>query len=149
MNFSARADKINGEMCIRDRLYVVAQKVISQYGSVYPELLANQERILSELSLEEERFQKTIKQGLKEVEKLVTYLKEPVIPGKSAFRLYDTFGFPIEFTEELAAERGFQVDRQGYEEAFKQHQELSHAGAEQRFKGGLADTCLLYTSRCV
>ena len=49
----------------------------------------------------------------------MTYLKEPVIPGKSAFRLYDTFGFPIEFTEELAAERGFQVDRQGYEEAFK------------------------------
>ena len=77
---------------------------------------------------------------MKEFEKLATYLKEPVIPGKSAFRLYDTFGFPIEFTEELAAERGFQVDREGYEAAFKKHQELSHAGAEQRFKGGLADT---------
>lgn len=136
-----RAIRFASKLGIQEgKLYVVAQKVISQYGSVYPELLANQERILSELSLEEERFQKTIKQGLKEFEKLVTYLKEPVIPGKSAFRLYDTFGFPIEFTEELAAERGFQVDRQGYEEAFKKHQELSHAGAEQRFKGGLADT---------
>ncbi len=136
-----RAIRFASKLGIQEgKLYVVAQKVISQYGSVYPELLANQERILSELNLEEERFQKTIKQGLKEFEKLVTYLKEPVIPGKSAFRLYDTFGFPIEFTEELAAERGFQVDRQGYEEAFKKHQELSHAGAEQRFKGGLADT---------
>lgn len=136
-----RAIRFASKLGIQEgKLYVVAQKVISQYGSVYPELLANKERILSELSLEEERFQKTIKQGLKEFEKLATYLKEPVIPGKSAFRLYDTFGFPIEFTEELAAERGFQVDRQGYEEAFKKHQELSHAGAEQRFKGGLADT---------
>ena len=122
------------------KLHLIAQQVISQYGEVYPELKANQERILSELNLEEERFQKTIKQGMKEFEKLATYLKEPVIPGKSAFRLYDTFGFPIEFTEELAAERGFQVDREGYEAAFKKHQELSHAGAEQRFKGGLADT---------
>lgn len=122
------------------RLHAIAEQVIAQYGPVYPELVANRERILSELKLEEERFQKTIKQGLKEFEKLATYLKEPVIPGKSAFRLYDTFGFPIEFTEELAAERGFHVDREGYEAAFKKHQELSHAGAEQRFKGGLADT---------
>ncbi len=82
---------------------MIAEQVISQYGPVYPELVANRERILSELNLEEERFQKTIKQGLKEFEKLATYLKESVIPGKSAFRLYDTFGFPIEFTEELAA----------------------------------------------
>ena len=60
--------------------------------------------------------------------------------GKSAFRLYDTFGFPVEFTVELARERGFTVDMEGYEAAFKKHQEKSHAGAEQRFKGGLADT---------
>ena len=60
--------------------------------------------------------------------------------GKSAFRLYDTFGFPVEFTVELARERGFSVDMEGYEAAFKKHQEKSHAGAEQRFKGGLADT---------
>ena len=59
---------------------------------------------------------------------------------KSAFRLYDTFGFPIEFTLELAAERGLKVDKEGFDKAFEHHQELSHAGAEQRFKGGLADT---------
>ena len=136
-----RAIRFAGRLGIEEgKLHLIAQQVINQYGEVYPELKANQERILSELNLEEERFQKTIKQGMKEFEKLATYLKEPVIPGKSAFRLYDTFGFPIEFTEELAAERGFQVDREGYEAAFKKHQELSHAGAEQRFKGGLADT---------
>ena len=77
---------------------------------------------------------------MKEFDKLVTYLKTKEIPGKSAFRLYDTFGFPIEFTMELAAEKGFTVDEAGYQEAFKKHQEKSHAGAEQRFKGGLADT---------
>lgn len=136
-----RAIRFAGRLGIEEgKLHLIAEQVIGQYGEIYPELRANQERILSELNLEEERFQKTIKQGMKEFEKLATYLKEPVIPGKSAFRLYDTFGFPIEFTEELAAERGFQVNREGYEAAFKKHQELSHAGAEQRFKGGLADT---------
>ena len=117
----------------------VSEQVISQYQHVYPELAKNHERIISELDQEEERFQKTINQGMKEFEKLVTYLKDTVIPGKSAFRLYDTFGFPIEFTVELAQERGFSVDVEGYEAAFKKHQELSHAGAEQKFKGGLAD----------
>ncbi len=136
-----RAIRFAGRLGIEEgKLHLIAEQVIGQYGEIYPELRANRERILSELNLEEERFQKTIKQGMKEFEKLAIYLKEPVIPGKSAFRLYDTFGFPIEFTEELAAERGFQVDREGYEAAFKKHQELSHAGAEQRFKGGLADT---------
>lgn len=122
------------------KLSEIAQCVINQYGEVYPELQKNRERIITELNLEEERFQKTIKQGLKEFEKLVTYLDGKTIPGKSAFRLYDTFGFPIEFTLELAKERGFEVDVEGFEVAFKHHQELSQAGAEQRFKGGLADT---------
>ncbi len=136
-----RAIRFAGTLGIEEgQLSKVAEKVIGQYQAVYPELKENREKILNELNMEEERFQKTIKQGLKEFEKLAIYLKENVIPGKSAFRLYDTFGFPIEFTQELAAERGFQVDLEGYEAAFKKHQELSHAGAEQRFKGGLADT---------
>lgn len=118
----------------------VAQQVITQYRDIYPELEANREKILSEIAQEEERFSRTINQGMKEFDKLVTYLKTKEIPGKSAFRLYDTFGFPIEFTMELAAEKGFTVDEAGYQEAFKKHQEKSHAGAEQRFKGGLADT---------
>ena len=112
----------------------VAQQVITQYGDIYPELEANREKILSEIAQEEERFSRTINQGMKEFDKLVTYLKTKEI------RLYDTFGFPIEFTMELAAEKGFTVDEAGYQEAFKKHQEKSHAGAEQRFKGGLADT---------
>ena len=62
-----------------------------------------------------------------------------VFPGKTAFRLYDTFGFPIEMTEELAKEKGFVLDTEGYKKAFADHQALSKAGAEQKFKGGLAD----------
>ena len=75
-----------------------------------------------------------------EFEKVVKHIPSTTIPGKTAFRLYDTFGFPLEMTIELAKEAGFDVDVQGYEEAFKKHQELSKAGAEQKFKGGLADT---------
>ncbi|MBQ4061300.1 MAG: alanine--tRNA ligase [Christensenellaceae bacterium] len=120
-------------------LYKVAEQVIDQYKAVYPELDKNKDRIIDELNLEEGRFQKTIASGMKEFEKLVTYLKDTTIPGKSAFRLYDTYGFPLEFTMELATEKGFTVDVEGYDAAFKKHQELSHAGAEQKFQGGLAD----------
>jgi len=136
-----RAIRFAGNLGIAEgQLQKISERVIAQYGEVYPELVANKDRIITELNLEEERFQKTIKQGMKEFEKLVTYLKDTVIPGKSAFRLYDTFGFPVEFTVELAHERGFTVDMEGYEAAFKKHQELSQAGAEKKFKGGLADT---------
>jgi alanyl-tRNA synthetase len=119
----------------------IADVVINQYRSVYPELGKNEEFIKNELALEEERFQRTIKQGLKEFEKLVGRLggEVKVIDGPSAFRLYDTFGFPIEFTQELAAEKGYTVDVKGFEESFRHHQEISQAGASQRFKGGLAD----------
>ena len=120
-------------------LYKVAEQVIDQYKAVYPELDKNKDRIIDELNLEEGRFQKTIASGMKEFEKLVTYLKDTTIPGKSAFRLYDTYGFPLEFTMELATEKGFTVDVEGYDAAFKKHQKLSHAGAEQKFQGGLAD----------
>ena len=136
-----RAIRFAGNLGIAEgQLHLVAEQVIDQYKAIYPELEANRETIINELNLEEERFQKTIKQGMKEFEKLVTYLKDTVIPGKSAFRLYDTFGFPVEFTVELAQEKGFTVDMEGYEAAFKKHQELSHAGAEKKFSGGLADT---------
>ena len=114
--------------------------MIAQYKHVYPELAQNQQRILSELNLEEERFQRTLKQGLREFDKLIAKIETKQIDGPSAFHLYDTFGFPIEFTLELAKENGFTVDISGFEEAFKKHQEISSAGAAQRFKGGLADT---------
>ena len=101
--------------------------------------MTNKDRIVSELDKEEIRFSNTLQQGLKEFEKVITHIPTKTISGKTAFRLYDTFGFPIEMTEELAHENGFEVDVQGYEEAFKEHQKKSQAGAEQKFHGGLAD----------
>ena len=122
----------------------IAQVVIDQYGEVYPELVSNRDHILNELLQEENRFAKTIAQGLKEFDKLVGWMTktgaEKVINGKTAFRLYDTFGYPLEMTIEMAKEQGFTVDEAGYAAAFAEHQKKSHAGSEQRFKGGLADT---------
>ncbi len=124
----------------RMSLQHVAKTVIDRYKDVYPELERNEARIISELNLEEERFSRTITQGLKEFEKLESRLDGKIIAGVDAFRLYDTFGFPLEFTLELAHEHGLEVDQKGFEEAFQKHQQISGAGAEQRFKGGLADT---------
>ena len=118
----------------------ISQVVIDSYSDAYPELTRHQKRIINELNLEEERFSRTITQGLKEFEKLQARLEGKIIAGTDAFRLYDTFGFPLEFTLELAHENGLEVDIKGFEEAFARHQQVSGAGAEQRFKGGLADT---------
>ena len=118
----------------------IAKTIVAQYQHAYPELGSNEAHIINELNIEEERFQRTIRQGLKEFDKLIERLEGKAIDGKSAFRLYDTFGFPIEFTLELAKEKGYTVDEAGFNAAFEHHQKISAAGAEQRFKGGLADT---------
>ena len=117
----------------------VSEAVIAQYGAFYQELTANRTKILEELTREEQRFENALKKGIREFERLVGSLSGSEIDGVSAFHLYDTFGFPIELTQELAAERNLRVDTAGFDQAFKAHQELSHAGAEQRFQGGLAD----------
>ena len=172
----------------------IAQVIIDQYKDNYPELERHAGFILEQLKLEEERFQRTLKKGQAEFEKvygnmerrraafealkadktnpdaIAAALKQlppapenlpviekvkdgsiddatldakiaacTVIDGRSAFKLYDTYGFPIEITREMAAEKGVTVDEAGFEERFRKHQENSHAGAEQRFKGGLAD----------
>lgn len=172
----------------------IANVIINQYKENYPELERNGAHILEQLKLEEERFQRTLKKGQAEFEKVYNNMNrkktafealkankadadavaaalkqlppspenKPVIEkvkdgsitdaeidalltgctkidGRSAFKLYDTFGFPIEITMEMAEEKGIGVDVEGFEERFKKHQETSHAGAEQRFKGGLAD----------
>jgi alanyl-tRNA synthetase len=120
----------------------LARVVIAIYQDFYPELGERTELIVSELGLEEGRFSETLQKGEHEFEKLLPNLmKNPqkVIPGRVAFRLYDTYGFPIEITEELAREHGMAVDRKGFDEAFEKHQELSKAGGEKTFKGGLAD----------
>ena len=122
-------------------LVELAKLYVEKYKDAYPYIKENEERIVSELEGEKDKFAKTIEQGLKEFDKIVAHLPEnmTVFPGKTAFRLYDTFGFPIEMTEELAKEKGYALDRAGYDKAFADHQALSKAGAEQKFKGGLAD----------
>ena len=117
----------------------VAQAVIDKYGHFYTELVDNKEKILTELANEELRFQRTLKNGIKEFEHIKGSFTDGIIDGKSAFRLYDTFGFPIEFTQEMAKENGLAVDVDGFNKAFEEHQKKSQLGAEQRFKGGLAD----------
>ncbi len=183
----------------------VAQVIIDQYKEVYPELEQNAAFVIEQLTLEEGRFARTLKQGEKEFDKVLfninrtraamekiiaddtlaaaedavkTHVLRPqpdmvaaieavkagdiaavkkecqgilerssVIDGRSAFKLYDTYGFPIEITKELAAEHGLTVDEEDFAKRFEQHQATSRSGAEQIFKGGLADhseqtTCL-------
>ena len=117
----------------------IAKVIINQYKDVYPELERNSAFVLEQLKLEEGRFARTLKQGNKEFDKVASRVENGTLDGLSAFHLYDTYGFPIEMTCELARERGLKVDIPAFEECFKQHQATSHAGAEQRFKGGLAD----------
>ncbi len=186
----------------------IARVIIDQYRDVYPELESHRDFVLEQLLLEEKRFQRTLKQGIREFEKVLGNIRQvsgrveslknvfagndpdaareaaaqtasalrptpeqqPVIAalkafaegqadlkaasaaldefaetlrtmdGRSAFKLYDTYGFPIEMTVELARENGLHVDQEDFAQRFKKHQETSHAGAEQRFKGGLADS---------
>ena len=121
----------------------IADAVITEFGDVYPELAENRKRILEELDREEKQFAVTLEKGTHEFQKLIDrvppHIAKKVISGKNAFNLYETYGFPIELTIEMAREKGFEVDRAGYDAAFVRHQELSRAGAEQKFKGGLAD----------
>ncbi len=121
------------------------------YGEAYPLLVEKQAYIIEEIAREAERFEATLEKGMKEFEKCVQgiarknefmkrsnpdYADETVIGGKQAFRLYDTYGFPLELTEELAAEQGYTVDKDGFDLAFKEHQEKSKAQTGA-FKGGL------------
>lgn len=120
----------------------IALVVVNQFAGPYPELLENRERIVEELENEERKFLETLQKGEHEFEKMLpNLLKDPrkIISGRLAFKLYDTYGFPIELTEELAAEHGLTINRIEFDEAFKKHQDLSRSGSEQVFKGGLAD----------
>lgn len=123
----------------------IAKVYIAQYKDIYPEIGENAEKIISELEKEVARFSSVLQQGLKEFEKVISYLPVKRLSGKTAFKLYDTYGFPIEMTVELAKEIGYEVDVEGYKKAFEEHQQKSHAGAEQRFKGGLQDNTVEVT----
>lgn len=120
----------------------IADTVIEIYSDFYPELERTKDFIRSALHEEETKFSKTLGKGEKEFEKMIGKLTEEgskTITGDMAFRLYDTYGFPLEITEELAKEHGMIVDCSSYEECFKRHQEKSRAGAEKKFSGGLQD----------
>lgn len=137
----------------------IAKIYIDYFKADYPELETNSNKIIDELGKEEEKFLKTIELGNREFEKVVqgierknqflakdpNYVSEKTISGKSAFRLYDTFGFPIELTREMANERGYNVDMDGFDEAFRQHQELARTTNAGVFKGGLADDSIWTT----
>ncbi len=120
----------------------VASVAIEMYKGPYPEIGEKAEVVLAELKAEEEKFLVTLQKGEAEFEKMLPNLQknpQKTMSGRLAFKLYDTYGFPIELTEELAHEGGLRVNREEFDEAFKKHQELSRAGSEQVFKGGLAD----------
>lgn len=114
--------------------------IINQYKEYYGEIENNKDIILDVISSEKVKFNRTLEKGLKEFEKVVQKLDNKVIDKDTAFRLYDTFGFPIELTVELAKELNLDVDVEGFNKKFQEHQEKSRVGAEQKFKGGIAST---------
>ena len=118
----------------------LANVIIDQYVSFYSELERNRNVILEVLENEKIKFNRTLEKGLREFEKIVSHLEENLIDRENSFKLYDTYGFPIELTEELAKERNLEVDSKGFAEKFAEHQAKSRAGATEKFKGGLAST---------
>ena len=134
-------------------LIEIAKIYIEQvYNKSYPLLLENEEFILSEITKEMDKFNKALDQGLREFDKVINGIEKhkafamqkgeevkSEIGGKAAFRLYDTFGFPLELTVEMASERGYTVDEAGFKAAFEEHQEKSKAVDKGQFKSGLED----------
>lgn len=112
-------------------------KVMEEYNEAYPELIDNNDKIFALLEGEQKKFGDTVEKGLKEFEKL--FQKQGQLSGTDAFNLYQSYGFPIELTEELAIAAGQQVDRKQFEQDFKKHQDLSRTASAGTFKGGLAD----------
>ncbi|MCG2685781.1 alanine--tRNA ligase, partial [Candidatus Parcubacteria bacterium] len=120
----------------------VARVVVGEYQDLYPELAEQEETIVQELSVEEGKFGQTLERGLREFDKLAGV--KP-ISGEEAFDLYQTYGFPLELTKEMAGERGLVVDEEGFAQAFAKHQEKSRAGLDKKFAGGLADQSEIVT----
>ncbi len=126
-----------------DELSTLIDINVDNLKEMYPALEANKETIKNVILEEKDKFVKTLEKGEKEFAKEVGQVKEQgenIVPGKVVFRLYDTYGFPPEVTEELATENGMKIDKEGFDKLFKEHQEKSRAGSEQKFKGGLAST---------
>lgn len=115
----------------------IALEVIKKYENYYKEIKENKEVVLEVLKNESIKFNRTLEKGLKEFDKLLNHLEGNTIDKDHAFKLYDTYGFPIELTEELAREHNLEVDTKGFQEKFMAHQELSRTASKGKFKGGL------------
>ena len=123
----------------------IAIKIMDQYEEYYSEIKKNRSIVLEVLRNELEKFNRTLEKGLREFDKVTSKLTDNIISKEIAFRLYDTYGFPIELTEELATERNLTVDTLGFKEKFKEHQEKSRTASAGKFKGGLAGNSLVET----
>lgn len=132
-----RAVRYGRQLGIDKQLWTkdLAEIIIREYQEFYPELSRNEEFVKSTLDEEERKFSRSLENGLKEFNKI-----EGKIDGKVAFKLYQSYGFPIEITEELAKERGFEIDSADFYLELKKHQELSRTASAGKFKGGLADS---------
>ena len=132
-----RAIRYGRQINITKNLWVsqIAQVVIEDYKNIYSELEKNKKFIIENLDKEEEKFTRTLEKGLLEFKKL----ENKNISGVEAFNLYQSYGFPLEMTEELAQEKGIKVDRDEFEIELKKHQDLSRTASAGKFKGGLAD----------
>ncbi len=131
-----RAIRFGRQLGISAELWTsgIAKTYIANYAEVYPELKQHEAFIIEQLEKEEKKFSETLEKGEKEFEKL-----SGNISGHQAFDLYQSYGFPIEMTVELAKEKGMSVDEKGFEAELEKHQELSRTAAAGKFKGGLAD----------
>ncbi len=113
---------------------IIASKIMDNYENYYSEIKDNRNVVLEGLKNEKIKFNRTLEKGLREFEKV----SNKNIDGETAFHLFDTYGFPLELTEELAKEKGLSVDTEGYKQKFKEHQELSRTASAGKFKGGLS-----------
>jgi len=126
----------------QENILEIARVTIDLYGREYPYIEKNRKNILSVISNEYDKFSKNLVKGLRRLLNLIESLKKEgkkTIPGIEAFHLYDTYGFPIELTKEIAAENGLDVDEKDYNMQFQKHQRISKEGMEQKFKSGLSE----------
>lgn len=128
--------KTNKKVLTEADIRILVKTVAATYGDSYPDISKNAERIVKTLTDEANKFGEALAHGLKELE---VRSKSGSISGEDAFMLFSSYGLPIDVTVELCKEKGISVDRISYEREYKKHQELSRAGAEKKFKGGLAD----------
>jgi len=127
-----RAIRFGRKLGVKNFIKEIAEPVFK----IYDEYDFDKQKIIEELKREEERFSKTLEKGLREFEKI----SNKDINAKDAFLLYQSYGFPIEMTEELATEKGIKVDTRGFQKELKKHQELSRTASAGKFKSGLADS---------